>query len=260
MKKTIVSIVAAGIALACAADAQARPRRTRPDANSRPSGGMVEKPYGGNVLRVLNAQDAVPRERVADIVRRIRWATLLPVEAVDGKAGGGIAELAGKAGELVRQPKVGAGVVIIDDARLPFRVYSDEGNWAILNVAFLKEGDPGGRLLEARFEKMAWRALARALQVGSVTHSPSVLQPFGTLAELDGNGMTRPSPEGYNAFIDNGRRYGITTITISSYRDACHKGWAPAPTNDVQRAIWEQVRADKERGPAKPITIRPPGT
>ncbi len=253
MKKTVLSIVVAGLALACIADVKARPRRTRPDAHSRPSGGMVEKPYGGNIFRVLNAQDAVPREKVADMIRHIRWATLLPIETVDGTAGGGIKGLTEKANELVSQPKVGAGVVIIDDAALPFRVHSDEGNWAILNVAFLKEGNPDARLLETRFEKMAWRALARALQVGSVTHSPSVLQPFRTLAELDGNGMMRPSPEGYNAFIDNGKRYGITTITISSYRDACHKGWAPSPANAVQKAIWDEIHAM----PTAPIRIKP---
>ncbi len=45
-------------------------------------------------------------------------------------------------------------------------------------------------------------------------------------------------------------------------RDACpyqrRRGDTP-PTNEYHRAIWEQVRADKERGPAKPIAIRPPG-
>ena len=258
MKKPLFALVLVGVALTVMADASARPRRTRPDAHSRPSGGMVEKPYSGNIFRVLNAQSAVQNTKVADMIRHIRWATLLPIETVDGKASGGIKEISEIANALVRQPRVGAGVVIIDDAELPFRVYSDEGNWAILNVAFLKEDNPDKGRLEARFEKMTWRALARALQVGSVTHMPSVLQPFRTLSELDANTMMRPSPEGYNAFIDNGKQYGITTITISSYRDACHKGWAPTPTNALQRTIWEQIQTEKERGPSNPIKIEPP--
>ena len=36
------------------------------------------------------------------------------------------------------------------------------------------------------------------------------------------------------------------------------EGWAPAPTNDIQKAIFERVKADKERGPSKPLTIAPP--
>ena len=253
MKKLILSLVAVGVALICLADTPARPRRTRPDAHSRPSGGMVEKPYNGNFLRVLNAQDTLPREKVVDMILHMRWATLLPIETVNGRATGGIKELAETAKALLGEKRVGASVVIIDDAAQPFRIYSEESNWAILNVAFLKEDHPDVDRFEARFQKMVWRVLARSLQVGSVTHMPSVLQPFRTLAELDANTMMRPSPEGFNAFIDNGKPYGITTITISSYRDACHKGWAPAPTNDVQKSIWEQIHAL----PTEPIKIKP---
>ena len=229
-----MTVLAAGMAtmmvVAGFAGSDARPRRTRPDAHNRPSGGMVEKPYDGNVLRVMDAQGAVSHEKVADMVRRMRWATLLPFETVaSGRINGGIKELSEAAKAL-----------------------------AILNVAFLKEDHPDKNKLETRIEKMVWRALARSLQVGSVTHMPSVLQPFRTLSELDSNTIMRPSPEGFNAFIDNSKVYGITTITISSYRDACHKGWAPTPTNALQRAIWDQIQADKERGPTNPITIKPP--
>ena len=258
-----MTVLAAGMAtmmvVAGFAGSDARPRRTRPDAHNRPSGGMVEKPYDGNVLRVMDAQGAVSHEKVADMVRRMRWATLLPFETVaSGRINGGIKELSEAAKALVSEKKIGAGVIIIDDANLPFRIHSEESNWAILNVAFLKEDHPDKNKLETRIEKMVWRALARSLQVGSVTHMPSVLQPFRTLSELDSNTIMRPSPEGFNAFIDNSKVYGITTITISSYRDACHKGWAPTPTNALQRAIWDQIQADKERGPTNPITIKPP--
>ena len=42
------------------------------------------------------------------------------------------------------------------------------------------------------------------------------------------------------------------------YRVAVQEGWAQPPTNDYQKAVWEQVKADKERGPTNPITIPPP--
>jgi len=253
MKKLVVLVAAGCMALAAVAAPDAKPRRMRPDAHSRPSGGMVEKSYNGNILRVLDAQSVVPHEKVAGMVRRMRWATLLPFETVCGKANGGIRELSDVAKSLLSEKKVGAAVVIVDDASQAFRIYSEESNWAILNVAFLREDRPDDVKFMSRFEKMVWRALARSLQVGSVTHMPSVLQPFSTLAELDANSTMRPSPEGFNAFIDNGNAYGIRTITIASYRDACHKGWAPAPTNDVQRAIWEEVHAL----PTEPIKIKP---
>ena len=44
---------------------------------------------------------------------------------------------------------------------------------------------------------------------------------------------------------------GIRPVVQATYKKACQEGWAPAPTNDVQKAIWEKVHAI----PDKPITI-----
>ena len=58
------------------------------------------------------------------------------------------------------------------------------------------------------------------------------------------------------AVIDGARARGITPIYRTTYRQACIEGWAPAPTNDFQKAIFERDKSDKERGPTKP-TRRP---
>lgn len=251
MKRLTVAVLAASIATLAIAQQPARPRRTRPDAHSRPSGGMVEKAYNGNVLRVLDAQNAVAHEKIADMVKHMRWATLLPFETVQGSAHGGTEDLSTAARTLVSADKVGAGVIIVDDTNLVFRIHSDESNWAILNIAFLKADNPQPPKLENRLEKMIWKALARSLNVGAVAHSPSVLKPFKTLDELDANFAMRPSPDGFNAFIDNAKSCGITTLTMSSYRDACHKGWAPPPKDDIQQKIWDEIHAI----PANPMKI-----
>ncbi|MBP5786944.1 MAG: hypothetical protein J6Y19_03920, partial [Kiritimatiellae bacterium] len=110
--------------------------------------------------------------------------------------------------------------------------------------------NPDLQVLEERAEKMLWRAMARALPVGNTSNMPSVLQPFGTLAELDANKMMVPSPDSSNWLLDNAAHYGITTLTMSSYRDACHKGWAPPPKNAVQQAIWDEIRAAATNAPS----------
>ena len=46
---------------------------------------------------------------------------------------------------------------------------------------------------------------------------------------------------------------GVTRRETSSYFRAAKEGWAPSPTNDVQRKIWAQVHSV----PSKPITIKP---
>ena len=36
-----------------------------------------------------------------------------------------------------------------------------------------------------------------------------------------------------------------------TYKEACEEGWAPAPTNEIQKAIWDKVRAT----PKNPMKI-----
>ena len=66
------------------------------------------------------------------------------------------------------------------------------------------------------------------------------------------------SPEPFNAVLTAAKARAITPVPRTTYRRACYEGWAPAPTNEFQKAIWEKVKADRERGPTTPITIPPP--
>ena len=50
---------------------------------------------------------------------------------------------------------------------------------------------------------------------------------------------------------------GVEPGFVTTYRSACVHGWAPTPTNDYQKAVWEEVRSEKERGPAKGLKIEP---
>ena len=78
------------------------------------------------------------------------------------------------------------------------------------------------------------------------------------MKDLDAIPLLQPGPEPNNKMIDEAHRRGVQSARFTTYRQACREGWAPAPTNDLQKAIWEEVKADKERGPTNPITITPP--
>ena len=47
--------------------------------------------------------------------------------------------------------------------------------------------------------------------------------------------------------------YGITPWYQTTYHKAVEEGWAPAPTNEYQKAIWDKVHAM----PTAPIKIKP---
>jgi len=50
---------------------------------------------------------------------------------------------------------------------------------------------------------------------------------------------------------------GMAAPKLVPYLKACQEGWAPVPTNDYQKAVWERVRSEKERGPANGLRIEP---
>ena len=37
-------------------------------------------------------------------------------------------------------------------------------------------------------------------------------------------------------------KLGIKPARMTTYRKAVEEGWAPAPTNDFQKAIWEEAK------------------
>ena len=44
----------------------------------------------------------------------------------------------------------------------------------------------------------------------------------------------------------------VTQRSVTNYRTAVKEGWAPQPTNDVQKAIWDKVHAM----PTEPLKIK----
>jgi len=251
MQKIIMSVLMAVISLSAISDEASAPKRKVPKrVPSRPSGGIVEKAYSGNVFRILNLQRVYAGQKLAELTKSIRWAVLLPIECVEGVPQADTTPF--KAAEtLVSTQGVGAGVVIIDDPSMPIELLAPDRRWGILNVAPLKADNPTTEKLELRFTKVYWGIIARTLGAGTSSFPGCVLVPFTDMKELDAIKATRPCPEPFNKMIDTGATYGIGIITITTYRTACQQGWAASPTNDIQRTIWNEVR----KLPEKPIKI-----
>ena len=252
MKRLITNVVIFSMVTFLTTNVQGRPARTRPDAHTKPSGGIVEKPYYGNYFRVINAQGAVANDSIRGFLLKMKMETLLPFELRVGKPVNVEAAKA-MAEHLINENRVGAGIVIVDDTTRNMYIESTEGRWAILNISPLKTDNPNAKTMEMRCAKMLWRTAARALGVGYTAHDVSVLKPFSTLEELDSNPEMKPAPDGSNAMLRNASGYGITPLTIASYRTACRNGWAPTPTNDIQKAIWNEIH----KMPTAPIKIKP---
>lgn len=143
----------------------------------------------------------------------------------------------------------GATLYVIDDPKMPRVLAATEDRWCMMNVAPLKNAKSA--FFEARVKKEISRAFAMLCGgmtsnygislVGAVTKSEDLdVFPDG---KLPIDVVMRMEP-----YMTN---LGVIPAKLVPYRIACQEGWAPAPTNDVQKAIWDEVRSL----PQKPMKI-----
>lgn len=127
----------------------------------------------------------------------------------------------------------------------------------IVNADKLMGGDDP-TLPEMRVSKEIWRAIGFVGGIGFSAQENDMMQPYYTLAEIDANNHPYIQPMNMAKLFYMGKRFGVKKERRIPYRNAVKEGWASAPTNDYQKAVWEEVKSEKERGPSKPLTIAPP--
>lgn len=208
----------------------------------RRAGGLVDMPATGTVFRVVDGQKRIPRETVETHVREIEDRMRFAVSVVEPGA-----EYAGT-----------ARIELVYDPAAPSLLVAPDEGWARLNVAWLASDKPTEAKIASRLRKQMWRATAYALGAGNSMYGPCLMQHIRTLSDLDGDTAKTICPEPYGKIMQVAEKIGLQPRIRVTYEQACREGWAPSPTNDVQRAIWERVQAEKERGPTNPILILPP--
>lgn len=144
-------------------------------------------------------------------------------------------------------------IVIIDDPAKPTSAVSPDDGWAMMNVAKLDVGLKTDDAKTKFFEKRCRRQLLRIYSLatgGWASNYPGNIMTPGKLQDLDlvDEFIPEDVKERTARFY---KAKGITPKTIASYRKACHQGWAPPPTNDVQKAIWDKVH----EVPSNPVKI-----
>jgi hypothetical protein len=144
-------------------------------------------------------------------------------------------------------------VILVADESTPVMLAAPEDNWAVVNVNKLKRGlkTPGAikKFLESRVRKELVRAYVCV--AGGLTSSfPGNIMSISKLEDLDFRDEFLPFDK-VDATTKYLRSINVQPAMMVSYRKACIDGWAPAPTNDVQRVIVEKARIYKEKKAAK---------
>jgi hypothetical protein len=212
-----------------------KPRRRRP---YRPSAGILERKdvIPSRQIDVIDLQKIFDKETLDAVVKTARFRSSLPLKL--GKT------------------KTQARIEIIESDQLPsITLFPDEFR-AQINVKPFFADNPTKEVAVSRLRTQLTRAAFFIMGSGMVSYK-SLTMPVRSLADLDSLVDAHPFAQEF-MHLNAGKKIGVKTLTFCDYERACQEGWAPAPTNDIQKAIWDKVRSEKERGPTNPIEIPMP--
>lgn len=226
---------------AAAAPAQRSVRPPDPAARSNMlarTGGMVWSPATGPAILFLNTQKRVPAAELQATVGQIQKFLRLPCAFADKAATEPVADAA----KALADAKNAAVIVICDAAGQPALLVAPENRWVLVNVAALGGKDVSVDKLAERVQKEVWRGFGYVMGAANSTFEHCLLKPVLAPADLDALQTKSLCPEPFGQIMTQAQKMGIKPMRVSSYRKACEEGWAPAPTNDIQRAIHAEVK------------------
>ena len=237
------------------AEAAAKPKVTRAQIENRPevlkkTGGFVDCPASGTAIVVVDARAKAggAPDQFATVYRDLS-KMLVTVEKTPLKAGACPVTLAA---ERLAANKAVFAMVVIDEEKCSGLTVVPEDRLVVVNAAKYKEGtDPVRR--EERVIKEIWRSFGFVAGLGYASLKNDVLQPVFSVGELDANEFQVMQPMHFQKMYPLLKRLGATRARHIPYRVAVREGWAAQPTNDYQKAVWDEVHAM----PTKPLKIRP---
>lgn len=199
----------------------------------RNTGGMITKPGKGKVI-IVNCQDKVAASEVAERGNYIQRILRYNCEVVQGEWSLATAS----------SRDAGAVVYFVNDKSLPMSLIAPEAHWGVINTVNLNTTEQ----LQKEFARV-FCLVAGAAKSHIKTSVMQTVSHAGDLDKLKSDGFTMDMVQ---SITSNLKDLGVTQNQMSSYRKACEEGWAPAPTNEYQKAIWDKTHEI----PTEPLKIK----
>ena len=226
---------------AVAGKAASAPRVMDPAARSNmlaKTGGIIQSPATGPAILFLNTQKRVPAQAFHETPDQIQKILRLPCLARDKTSSEPVAE----AVKALADTNTAAVIVIGDSPGYPALLVAPESRWALVNVAALGGADVTADKLAERVQKEVWRAFGYVMGAANSNLEPCLLKPVLSTADLDALIAKSLCPEPFNKILAQAKKLGLKSNRTTTYRKAVEEGWARAPTNDFQRAIWQELK------------------
>ena len=202
------------------------------------TGGILPTPATGPAILFLNTQKRIPAQALHAIPDQIQKTLRLPCRTSDKPSSEPVAD----AVSAVADTNNAAAVVIGDAAGYPALLIAPESRWALVNVAALGGPDVPADKLAERVQKETWRAFGYLMGAANTSFEHCLLKSVFTPADLDALKAHGLSPEPFTKIMAHAQKLGMKPSRSTTYRKAVEEGWAPAPTNDFQRAIWQELK------------------
>lgn len=215
----------------------------------RKNGGYVRKPNSAKgTFLILNAQKRVVDAQLNPAVEMIdKWihARVAIKPHADSVSLENIRSLIDNNGGTL-------GVAIVENDHCPSLLTAPESGWAMINIRKLASDGPSDKVLAERIRKEVIRAFAFITGGAYATRGDFLMRDVVKPSDLDAFGTEMFGVELVTLLPKSAPLYGLTPWYQTTYRAACEEGWAPAPTNEFQTAIWNEVHAL----PSDPIKIK----
>ena len=211
---------------------KAKKRAARIEAIMKKTGGFVVRKSEGKIF-FINCQSKISDEEIKKRVDRIQFVLKYPCELKKGSW---------KFGES-NPPDAKIAIYIVDDKTLPMSLVAVEAGWGVINTSTLDTN--------IRFSKELTRVFCLTAGAADSPVKTSPMQTVRKSADLDKlmtDGFTFDMASSIN---ENLQALGMAPARKIPYIKACQEGWAPAPTNEYQKAIWDKVHA----APKNPMKI-----
>ena len=202
------------------------------------TGGMVQSPVEGPQLLFLNMQTRVAATALDEPADQIGKMLRLPTTRKDAPT----AEPLTAALDALKGNQTAAVIVLGDSSDYPSLLIAPESRWAMVNVAALTDENTSAETLALRTKKEVWRAFGYLMGAAHSNFEACLMQTVLSAKELDALKGRSLSPEPFNKIMAHAQKLGMKPQRMATYRKAVEEGWAPAPTNDFQKAIWDELK------------------